>query len=746
MKKLALFIALMLSIVSAAAITSVYESTSVSRIVGNTPDEMMRQFDRGDLNLVHASHYGSSQGIAEQNKQLLARTFETGLTFNPTNTWVESTDQKLMVFDSPYVNDKPDQNVITINDITAWSNELDSQHSLIAMNAQYAGLSLPRMSGFGTKTPAHAAFIAPTAYKSQLLLKTLLCNIGAVSGLGKTFRQARNNYHWNIGETLWGTNELVGLTLISYSLYGNPFARVSVPYFDTFYRTSYCKGLMQDFETQSATQYGITATGTAYTKTVTFTITDSTVEAAEAFEIIKTPETDELFIPGEPVLPARVVTSEFPLKTLITDVKTIGFSDPVDIDANVPMWNGVQYSERYCAQNTATPEISFSHGYSENSEAVLARVNPIEIVDCGQGRFKLYKTATYEITYYPYSPVSIIDVEVEDNVLPGTIQTVTVHMENTQGAPVTGQLALSDSLGNVVSIKNISTTQSAHTLELPVPENEGTYTYYAEFVQDGASKTRHEFSIDVQILEAELFISGEGSTAEVNVIVHSNWQTPITSDITVQISHEGAQFDEKMQTATIQPGDNKFAFSFSGLTKEDEAYDVLAIIPYQGHDLTISSKIITNHAPAILNGQILAKEGEVIQVELNVIDADGDALVTEISAQPFALDGTHTLSYEESGEYSFTIVSTDGISTVEMAIPIIVENVNRAPEVSAPETVQGKEGQELAVTATASDPDNENSVDNDDNELTIIYGPPLDASGKYTPNFDEQREIITFVK
>ena len=47
-----------LLIAAVNAVTTSYESASVSRITGNTPEDLINQLDTEELNLNHASYYG----------------------------------------------------------------------------------------------------------------------------------------------------------------------------------------------------------------------------------------------------------------------------------------------------------------------------------------------------------------------------------------------------------------------------------------------------------------------------------------------------------------------------------------------------------------------------------------------------------------------------------------------------------------------------------------------------------------
>lgn len=72
--------------------------------------------------------------------------------------------------------------------------------------------------------------------------------------------------------------------------------------------------------------------------------------------------------------------------------------------------------------------------------------------------------------------------------------------------------------------------------------------------------------------------------------------------------------------------------------------------------------------------------------------------------------GSHTFlwtpGYNQSGSYSVTFTVNDGFSTTTQIIIITVNNVNRAPTISATPPVSIGEGELISVNLVASDPDN----------------------------------------
>ncbi len=90
-----------------------------------------------------------------------------------------------------------------------------------------------------------------------------------------------------------------------------------------------------------------------------------------------------------------------------------------------------------------------------------------------------------------------------------------------------------------------------------------------------------------------------------------------------------------------------------------------------------------NIPPTISNIQnsIVVKEGETVIIKPEVNDPDGDQVKLSIS-NPVGDDGIWETSYTDNGEYAITITANDGKQTVTETVTIIVENVNKAPEIN----------------------------------------------------------------
>ena len=135
------------------------------------------------------------------------------------------------------------------------------------------------------------------------------------------------------------------------------------------------------------------------------------------FSVININSPLEEYQSGELVLPRVVLASPYPLKTVFENISIVSLEDPVELTIeNLPSWNGNNFIERECYQDAQPASVNFAHSFTEDREAVLIEINPVEVVNCTTGKLRLYRTIKYNIDYIPYSPILIEQITHESNV------------------------------------------------------------------------------------------------------------------------------------------------------------------------------------------------------------------------------------------------------------------------------------------------------------------------------------------
>lgn len=128
-----------------------------------------------------------------------------------------------------------------------------------------------------------------------------------------------------------------------------------------------------------------------------------------------------------------------------------------------------------------------------------------------------------------------------------------------------------------------------------------------------------------------------------------------------------------------------------------------------------------NKAPVITLGgpkEIMINEGETVKLEVQAIDPDNDPV--KITFSGWMDSAEKTASFDDAGTHKVTITASDGKSEAQEDVTIIINNVNRAPKLSALADITVKEGESIKIDAEAQDPDGD--------DVTITFSTPLGAN------------------
>ncbi|HEY6573189.1 MAG TPA: FG-GAP-like repeat-containing protein, partial [Candidatus Eisenbacteria bacterium] len=155
----------------------------------------------------------------------------------------------------------------------------------------------------------------------------------------------------------------------------------------------------------------------------------------------------------------------------------------------------------------------------------------------------------------------------------------------------------------------------------------------------------------------------------------------------------------------------------------------------------------------------MVPEGDDVEYAVSVVDADDDALSLRIESGPPYMTLSVSNSdygfisaalrfrpgYFDAGMTTASLVAGDGSAEVSQAIEIMIRNVNRPPTLSAPDTIAVGEGDPVAFTASAPDPDGEmveltatglpdgaTFVDAMSNHAELRWLPRYDQAGDYS--------------
>ena len=143
-----------------------------------------------------------------------------------------------------------------------------------------------------------------------------------------------------------------------------------------------------------------------------------------------------------------------------------------------------------------------------------------------------------------------------------------------------------------------------------------------------------------------------------------------------------------------------------------------------------------NVAP-IINGvkDIRVNEGATVRFEPEVVDPNGDAVNVEVS-EPLK-SGTFVTDHTSSGEYTITVLATDGELETEKTFKLTVNDVNVLPEVTNLADITVKEGETVTIEPKVSDLDGD--------ELLVTISDPVGNDGVWETSYTDHGAYVVTV-
>ncbi|MBW2989943.1 hypothetical protein KY358_06530, partial [Candidatus Woesearchaeota archaeon] len=332
----------------ALAITTYGETSSTSRIVGESPTELIRQMQRTETDLEHATYFGFDYSPNfYDNMGILDKQFQ-GDNHVEASSWMRNDldvsisqfrDNELFIVEAEgeadplYARSKYRvlfDKKITPDHVRSWQPSFEENNPLFIFDSQYAGAYLPKEDTFVSRLVRDSTIIAPSSFNSPQFTRSLLCQLADDKTIGAVFRDARN-FHYNGGSKQSSDNQ-IGLVLQSYSLYGNPMQKIYMGWDekDRNKINKYCRNYLEnlapniDFLEQIGNY-------SKFRKHLVFEIPEYAIHDIGNFSLINASNTFQNLEYGELVLPLAVRTTHFPANTLITNFSLDYVGGPVDL-------------------------------------------------------------------------------------------------------------------------------------------------------------------------------------------------------------------------------------------------------------------------------------------------------------------------------------------------------------------------------------------------------------------------------
>jgi hypothetical protein len=169
-------------------------------------------------------------------------------------------------------------------------------------------------------------------------------------------------------------------------------------------------------------------------------------------------------------------------------------------------------------------------------------------------------------------------------------------------------------------------------------------------------------------------------------------------------------FNENGNWQTIEGDAGQYLVTITATDKKDNtSKDVLVIIAKANKPPVIE-------CPETIN----VKETELVVIECNIYDPEGDTIVIEYSG--FMRESSYVTTYDDAGEYSVVVTAKDKEKASQETVKVIVTDVNRAPTISGvPDEFSLMETEILTVMPVVEDPDGD--------AVTLTFSEPMNSKG-----------------
>ena len=673
------------------------ETSTVSRIVGESPTEMLRQMQRNEIGINHATYFGFNfDSNFYDNSAILDKQFPSDNYVEPSGWMTDDLDNKIDDFqnnelfiletdgeaDPLYARAKYNtlfDEKITPAHLKDWQLTFEQTNPLFIFDSPYAGAYLPKEDTFVSRLVRDSTIIAPASFNSPDFIKSILCQLADDKTIGEVFKDARN-FHYN-GGSKSSSDNYIGLVLQSYSLFGNPRQKLDMGWTkeDKEKIKKYCKNHLENLADgiEFLEQVG---NYSKFRKHLVFEIPQYNVINVGNYSLINASNTFQNLEFGELVLPIAIRTTHFPINTLITNfsLEYVGESADLTVE-NIPSYES-GFAERTCYYDEVDYNVEFSNAYTEDSQDFIAGISPVEVVNCTEGRFRLYRKFNYSVDYIALSPALIKEISAPLSKPINEIINVNIELMQLTDKPVNGSVAIFDQNNNKLWETEAITDRVSYTASFYAPQNEGLQKYSAEFIYDGQTAHYKEFYVYTAILEP---VVNAPATVNSNQAISVNFHSYYSQNFELKASYfltdsEGIM-EEGSFSKTIGTGENYYQLSFTGLEKEEQSYSLILELNYLNQKRTITYLLNTNNVPIILTDyKNDYDENELVEIKFNALDYDNDQLEISIDNPKFSKQVDSYVwqtGYEDEGSYSVTLSASDGYLTIEKTINFNVNNI-----------------------------------------------------------------------
>lgn len=679
------FFSVLLMIPLASAVTTYLETSATSRIVGESPSELVMQMQRDEITINDATYY-TTDHVANEKDDILVEMFGSNLNTSliPAPAlfdkfdWIEVTaavnnmdDGELFILESDGglnpLHAKSGFDKFYIPEVRQWQDSFEQHNPLMVFDAPHSGSYLPKEDTFVSRLVRDSTIISSTSFNTDQFTKSFLCQLADGKTVGQIYREARN-FHYNGGSKTKNGNYL-GLILQSYSLYGNPLQEISMDWSETDRQSikKKCNNFLQNLA-PTIEYIGDYGPYSVFRKHLYFEIPSYQVLELGNMSIINASNTYQEYVLYDLVLPKATRTTKFPKNTIFLNWSLEQVYDDVLVDApNLASFEGT-LQNRTCQYETLNYTVDFSNSYADFSQNFVADIKPVQVINCTAGEFRLFTKFNYSVDYIVMSPVLVDEVRAPSFVYANEPLVVDISVMQLEDTNATGSLAVFDESNNKLWEYEVVDDTLDYQALFYAPADEGMKTFSVEFLQGNETLHYMEFETYVTLLEimAQIpdSVSGE-PTIPVNLKSYypENYQV----DVEYYLFNDTQLMAENEFQLTAIEGDNLVYLNFTNLLPKEQSYTLTVEASYLGEEKTSSFALVTNNAPRLaLSATSPVYEFDEVLIQCDYNDIDMDVVTISIDDSAFTLQGsnfTWMTSAGDWGNHTISVNATDGLLT-----------------------------------------------------------------------------------
>jgi hypothetical protein len=726
---------------------TVAEITSVSRLVGNSPYDLINQLDTKQINMNHATHLSNRldvfEGVTDSrtiidafpdnyNVQGDGSVHDPNLgeaTYFPWNGYGTISEEinkfkanELFVLESyidlddfgVYSKKLSKSDKIYPKDVGSWRNKFSETNPLLLFNTEGVGLALPNQPNYVNELTRYSTIIAPKDVRSAEFGTALLCNLNDNQRIGDVYRRTRTKYYTSTDPS---DQNMPGLVLKSYALYGNPLTRVEVPdkYEESIKDTSWfgwfnpCTDYYVPPEEYIYAGYSIQSTDNLKIAHQLSFSHDIVSVPNSTYQIINS--SDLIYDSDNPNLIGlyTIRTHRLPKGSFIKNIN-YSFTNPVDlIIPDYPSMMDGKYVDKNCFDSIQEEEVTREVYETNNYDEVVVYINPLKINNCTAGSLTLFTNVQYEMEYMPFSSFYFDNLQYDKLFAPDKQINLTFDLQYVSNEALSGDIVLLKD-NDILYQRKINERLNNYSLQFHTFKEEGISNYELQYLENGTVKTSSSFDIETRIIDASIAVGEfDGNSADISVELFNYFEHDLPVSIKLELTDGFVEVYN--QKKTLIPGKNTYNINVNNLEKQAISYGFKVYIEYENSRKILSDIIVTNNAPVIDIDDVYVRVGDLIEVNPDVYDADGDALTYNMLPEEYSRIALES----DIGEHSVTITASDTFSTTTKVISLVVLPENYEPELYGQDDITVKEGEPVSIILYGEDIEGDSltySIDN----------------------------------